>query len=70
MKIPITITVHLKLNGELYSEAKRMFVLKDGAAPKVDIRAIAENLKNDIKQFSGAETVEFITQEEYAENVD
>ncbi len=70
MKIPITITVYLKLNGELYIEAKRIFVLKDGAVPKVDIRAIAENLKNDIKQFSGAETVEFITQKEYEENVD
>ncbi|WP_302360963.1 hypothetical protein [uncultured Megasphaera sp.] len=75
MEIPMTITVYLKINGllysdSIYSEAKRSFVLKDGAAPLLDIRAIAENMKNEIKELTGAETVEFITQEEYEENGD
>ena len=78
MEIPITITVYLKINGGIYSnvvdviyiEAKRNFVIKDGAAPKVDIRAIAENLKNEMKELTCAETVEFITPEEYEKNED
>lgn len=75
MEIPMTITVYLKINGclysdSIYSEAKRSFVLKDGAAPKIDIRAIVENLKNEIKQITSAETIEFITQKEYEENGD
>lgn len=73
MKIPITITVYLKINGGLYSEgicceAKNSFVLKDGADTKIDIQAIAEDLKNEIKQFTGTENVEFITQKEYEGN--
>ena len=75
MEIPMTITVYLKINGclysdSIYSEAKRSFVLKDGAAPLIDIRQVAENLKSEIKQITGAETIEFITQEEYDENGD
>lgn len=70
MEIPMTITVYLKINECLYSEAKRSFVLKDGAAPLIDIRAVAENLKSEIKQITGAETIEFITPEEYEENED
>lgn len=75
MEIPMTITVYLKINeclysDSIYSEAKRSFVLKDGAAPLIDIRAVAENLKSEIKQITGAETIEFITPEEYEENED
>lgn len=70
MKIPITITVYLKINEGIYSKAEKSFALKNGAAPKVDVRAIAENLKNEIKQLTGAENVEFITPEEYGENED
>ena len=75
MQIPMTITVYLKINGclysdSIYSEAKKSFVLKDGAAPLVDIRAVAENLKNEIKQITGAETIEFITPEEYEKDGD
>lgn len=65
MKIPITITVYLKINGDIYSELKNRFVLNDGAAPKIDIRAIVENMKNEIRALTKADTIEFITQEEY-----
>lgn len=70
MKIPFTITIYVKIDGEIYSEVKNSFVLKEGAAPNINIRAILENMKNEIQALTKAKQVEFITQEEYEANVD
>lgn len=70
MKIPFTITIYVKIDGEIYSEVKNSFTLKEGDAPKIDIRAILENMKNEIQSLTKAEQVEFITQEEYEDNGD
>lgn len=58
---PFTITVYLKIDGEIYSEITTDYVIRGESSPNINITSLIESMKEQMKELWKTDDIEIIT---------